>query len=77
MTQTFEAIINENGEIKLREEVHLKTSRRALVIILDEEPKIPVVPQKERFRAVLNKMEKTEMFRGIEVVKAWQKRVKS
>ena len=39
MIQTLEAIVDETGRIRLLEEVRLKTSRRALVTILDEEPK--------------------------------------
>ncbi len=39
MIQTFEAVIDETGKIILSEEVNLKKKRRALVIILDEEPK--------------------------------------
>ena len=76
MTQTFEAIVNEEGKISLLTEVRLETNRRALVIILDEEPKIPVISQKERLRAVLTKMKKVEMFCGIEDVKVWQKELR-
>ncbi len=42
MIQTLEAVVSETGEIKLLTEVHLKKSRRALVTILDEEPKVSV-----------------------------------
>lgn len=38
MIQTIEAVINKQGEIQLLEPVHLKFNRRALVMILDEEP---------------------------------------
>ena len=76
MIQTLEAIVNEAGQISLLTEVRLKTSRRALVTILDEAPKLPAVSQKERLRAVFTKMEKVEMFRGIEDVKAWQKELR-
>jgi hypothetical protein len=40
MIQTLEAIIDETGKITLSEEIRLKEERRAIVIILDEEPKI-------------------------------------
>ena len=36
--QTVEAIIDEDGEIRLLEAVNLSEARRALVTILDEEP---------------------------------------
>jgi hypothetical protein len=36
MMQTIEALIDENGSVRLLEEVHLSFPRRALVTILDE-----------------------------------------
>lgn len=38
MIQTIEAVINKKGKVQLREPVRLKSNRRALVMILDEEP---------------------------------------
>jgi hypothetical protein len=38
MIRTVEAVIDENGEIRLLEAVSLSEARRALVTILDEEP---------------------------------------
>jgi hypothetical protein len=38
MKQIVEAIIDKNGNIHLLEPIHLSTSRRALVTILEEEP---------------------------------------
>ncbi len=40
MTQTLEAIVDETGNIKLLTEIRLEKSRRALVTILDDEPKV-------------------------------------
>lgn len=39
MIQTVEAIVSETGKVKLLTEIHLTESRRALVTILEEEPK--------------------------------------
>lgn len=36
MMQTIEATIDENGSVRLLEEVHLPAARRALVTILDQ-----------------------------------------
>ena len=36
MTQRFEAIIDEQGNVRLLKPVHLASPRRALVIILEE-----------------------------------------
>jgi hypothetical protein len=38
MIQTLEAVINKQGKIQLLEPIYLKVNRRALVMILDEEP---------------------------------------
>ena len=40
MIQTLEAIVSESGNVRLLSEINLKESRRALVTILEEEPKI-------------------------------------
>jgi len=38
MIQTIEAIIDEQGNVRLLEPVHLGETRRALVMILEEQP---------------------------------------
>jgi hypothetical protein len=38
MVQTFEAVIDEQGQVKLLEAVNLPATRRALVTVLDEKP---------------------------------------
>ena len=38
MIRTVEAIIDEHGNVRLREPVHLPAARRALVMILEEDP---------------------------------------
>ena len=40
MIQTHEAIVSETGKVRLLTEINLKESRRALVTILEEEPRI-------------------------------------
>lgn len=42
MLRTVEAIIDEHGNIHLREPVHLTTARRALVTILEDEPSVAI-----------------------------------
>lgn len=73
MIQTLEAMVDETGRIRLLTEIHLEKSRRALVTILDEEPKVSQKAQKDKLREVFGKMSHTEMFRGIENVRDWQK----
>lgn len=38
MIQTLEAVIDEHGIVRLLEEIHLPTARRALVTVLEDEP---------------------------------------
>jgi hypothetical protein len=38
MIRTVEAVIDEHGNVRLREPVHLPAARRALVMILEEQP---------------------------------------
>lgn len=38
MSQTLDAIIDEDGAVRLLKPVHLSGSRRALVTILDDQP---------------------------------------
>lgn len=40
MIQTLEAVVDKTGKITTRTEVRLNESRRALVTILDEDPKV-------------------------------------
>lgn len=42
MARTVEAVIDGQGNIHLRESVHLPAARRALVIILEDEPAVDV-----------------------------------
>jgi hypothetical protein len=42
MHRTIEALIDEAGEIRLLEPIHLPTPRRVLVTILEEEPSIKI-----------------------------------
>ena len=76
MIQTLEAMVDETGKISLLEKVHLKKSRRALVTILDEEPKVIIASKKENLRAVFAKMQNLEMFRNIEDISKWQKNLR-
>jgi hypothetical protein len=42
MIQTVEAVVDEQGRVRLLAPVHLAVARRALVTILEEEPAINV-----------------------------------
>lgn len=38
MIKTVEAVVDENGQVRLLEEIQLPAARRALVTILEEDP---------------------------------------
>jgi hypothetical protein len=40
MIRTFEAMIDEQGTVRLLENVHLKGVKRVLVTVLDDEPNV-------------------------------------
>jgi hypothetical protein len=42
MIKTVEAVIDENGQVRLLESINLPVARRALVTILEEEPSISI-----------------------------------
>lgn len=77
MIQTLEAIVDKTGKVSLLEEVRLNEDRRALVTILEEEPKIAESnSSKENLRVVFEKMRQKEMFRKIENPTEWQKEIR-
>jgi hypothetical protein len=76
MIQTLEAIVNEAGKIELLTEIRLKKRQRALVTILDEEPKNSDESKKEELFAVLEKMKQANMFKDIENPVEWQKKLR-
>jgi hypothetical protein len=38
MIRTHEAVVDENGIVRLLEDIHLPSARRALVTVLEDEP---------------------------------------
>lgn len=76
MIQTLEAIVNESGKIELLTEIRLKKPQRALVTILDEEPKVADESQKEKLLAAFNKAQKMKLFQDIENPVEWQRKLR-
>ncbi len=67
MIQTLEAIVDKTGKVSLLTEVRLNENRRALVTILEEEPKMSEKNStQENLRGVFEKMRQTNMFRKIQ-----------
>lgn len=67
MSQTIEATIDKKGRIVLHEIVELEKSRRALVTILDEDPKLEVSEI-----ALLSERSLAELWSTPEEDRAWQ-----
>ena len=67
MSQTIEATIDKDGKIVLHETVELDKSRRALVTILDEEPKVEISET-----ALLSERSLAESWNTPEEDRAWQ-----
>jgi hypothetical protein len=67
MSQTLEATIDTNGRIILHESIELEKNRRALVTILDEEPKTRVSET-----ALLSEKSLAEDWNRPEEDEAWQ-----
>jgi hypothetical protein len=66
MHKTLEALIDEGGEVRLLEPLHLPTPRRVLVTILEEEPSINVAET-----ALLSEKALAEDWSRPEEDKAW------
>lgn len=66
MIRTVETVIDEHGNVRLREPVHLPAARRALVMILEEQPEAGVLES-----AVLSEAALAEDWNRPEEDEAW------
>jgi len=66
MIRTVEAVVDEQGRVRLTEPVHLTRSQRALVTILDEDP-APEVDETAR----LSELALAEDWGRVEEDEAW------
>jgi hypothetical protein len=74
--QTLEAIVDKTGRVKLLAEIRLPKSRRALLTILDEEPKKLPESKKEKLFVALEKLEKANVFTNIDNPVEWQRNLR-
>lgn len=81
--QTIEAIVDANGAIKLLSDIRLPKNRRALLTILDEEPKHVDVEskaapelRKEKLFAAFRKAQEAGLFKNIDDPVAWQRKLR-
>ena len=66
MIKTVEAVIDENGQVRLLESINLPAARRALVTILEEEPATSIAET-----ALLSECALAEDWNKPEEVAAW------
>lgn len=76
MMRTVEAEINVDGTVTLLEPLRVRVKTKALVTVLSEEAEGTEASKKENLRAVFGKMRGVEMFRGIENVSEWQRKLR-
>jgi hypothetical protein len=74
--QTLEATIDKTGNVELLKEIRLPTPRRALLTILDEEPRESPELRKEKLFAALKKLAETDIFPDIEDPVEWQRKLR-
>lgn len=78
--QTVEAIIDANGMVKLLTDIRLPKDRRAIVTILDEEPreesKNEAAERKKRLIEAFKKAQEMNIFRDIEDPVEWQRKLR-
>jgi hypothetical protein len=74
--QTLEAIVDKAGNVRLLTEIRLPEERRALLTILDEEPKESPESKKANLLAVFEKIQKANLFKDIEDPTEWQKKLR-
>jgi len=67
MSQTLEATIDTKGRVTLHEDIELEKKRRALVTILDEDPKVEISET-----ALLSEESLAEDWNKPEEDQAWQ-----
>jgi hypothetical protein len=76
MMRTVEAEINVDGTVTLLEPLRVRVKTKALVTVLSEQAEEAEASKKENLRAVFSKMRGVEMFRGIENVREWQRKLR-
>ena len=76
MIQTLEAVVNESGKIELLKEIRLKKRQRAVVTILDEEPKVSDKSKKDKLFAAFEKLAEANPFAEIENPVEWQRKLR-
>ena len=75
--QTIEAIIDTDGMVRLLTDIRLPHDRRAILTILDEEPKDIVVSKKDRLLRAFKEAQKADLFKDIDDPSEWQRNLRN
>lgn len=71
--QTVEAIIDKAGTVRLLSEVELPASRRALLTILDEEPKMTDSSNSEELLRAVKRAQEANVFKESKILSSGKK----
>lgn len=78
--QTLEAIIDKKGTVRLLSDIRLPKDRRAIVTILDEEPKQEskdeAAERKKKLFEALKKAQEADIFKDIKDPVEWQRKLR-
>ncbi len=74
--QTVEAIVDSNGVVVILNDIRLPKNRRALLTILDEEPRESPLTKKEKLIAAFKKAKEAKIFKDIEDPSEWQRKLR-
>jgi hypothetical protein len=74
--QTVEALVDSNGVIKVLGDVPLPKNRRAIVTILDEEPKTTDESNSDKLYAAFRKAQEANLFSNIDDPVEWQRKLR-
>ena len=74
--QTLEATIDSTGTLRLSTDVRLPKNRRALLTILDEEPKDSPENRKDKLFAAFKKLAEQDIFPDIDDPVEWQRKLR-
>lgn len=74
--QTLEAVVDKTGKVRLLTEIRLPENRRALLTILDEEPKESAETKKDKLFAAFKKAQGLKLFQDIENPVEWQRKLR-
>ena len=74
--KTLEVVIDGSGTVRIVNDVQLPKNRRALLTILDEEPKESTQTKKEKLIDAFKRAQEANLFKDIEDPVEWQRKLR-